>query len=89
MTADNRDHKDFSVSRPQATMVVGAVVAILGSILFLAAHAICTPGPGQVYSIHECDLREILWCVFGTTMMLGGLGIVAVGLSAWCSNETI
>jgi hypothetical protein len=89
MTADNRNRKDFSVSKPQTTIAVGAVIAIFGSILFLAAHAVCTPGPGQVCNVDERNLHEILWCVFGTTMMLGGLRIVAVGLSAWCRNETV
>lgn len=86
MNAGDDNRKDFSLPRPQTTIVVGALIAILGISLFLAAHAISTPS-GVTFTPSERDLHEILWAAFGTAMMLGGLGIVAVGLLAWCRNE--
>jgi hypothetical protein len=63
--------------RPKITISVGAVIAVLGTVIFIAEDNV---------SLTSFD-EMMRGCVFGTAMMLGGLNIVAVGLLAWCRRE--
>ena len=69
--------------RPLLVIAIGAVIAVIGVILFLSAHAIATPGVGQTFVASERDRHEALWAAFGIAVWLGGVIVAAVGLSAW------
>jgi hypothetical protein len=77
-----------------ATTLAGALTAIVGVVLFLSAGAIATssnsvPLTGSGYSINpsDRDRDEVLWSVFGFTLILSGTAVAAVGLSAWCHSD--
>jgi hypothetical protein len=70
------------MSRAKITIAVGSAVAAVGAVVFLAAHAIASPASG--YNPAHRDLHETLWCALAIALVLGGIAISAVGLSAWC-----
>ena len=70
--------------RSAAVAMVGAIVAIVGVIIFCCFQLIA--GIGR-WSDERRMIHELLWGAFGIAVMLAGTVIAAIGLAAWCRED--
>ena len=75
------------LTRGVVVTLVGSGIALIGIIVFLAAHAISAPPTGLRYNVEDWRLRELAWRAFGIALLLSGTLITAVGLTSWCLTD--
>jgi hypothetical protein len=81
----SRDVRPPRTRRCMIVIGIGAVIALVGVIVFCSAHAISTPTAPSNFD--DWQLREVLWAVFGITLLLIGAILATVGLTLWCRND--
>jgi hypothetical protein len=64
--------------------LAGAVVAVGGAAVFIAAHSLTETD--FLVAEHRRQ-HELLWAAFGIALLLCGTIIAAVGLKAWCGRD--
>jgi len=74
------------IARGINVTVAGALISLVGVIVFLCAHAITAPTAPA--SFDGSQVREVLWAVFGITLLLVGALLGTVGLIFWCREAT-
>ena len=72
-------------TRGGVVAVVGAAAALVGTLVFLGAHALTGADYGTLPAEHA-RLHEALWALFGVALLLAGGLIAAVGLQSGCRS---
>ena len=72
------------VGRGLVVALIGALVALGGTVIFIAAHSLTETD--NLVAEHRRQ-HELLWAAFGIALLLAGTLIAAVGLHAWCGGK--
>src|SRR4051812_27583694 len=70
--------------RSRIVMLAGAVIALIGIIIFYFAHAIHNLTASPSYNPDGMVMHEFLWGALGIALLLVGGLLGAVGLMSWC-----
>jgi hypothetical protein len=76
-----------SIRRWTIVTLAGAIIALVGAIVFFFAHEISNQTARRTYNPDRATMHEFIWGAFGIALLLVGGLLAAVGLMSWCRDD--